>query len=244
MAANKGADAYIAELKARWGYQATWLPGTTVNPGDVGRLNKQKLVIETDLAALGIRFTVSESQAENEYQFSSQTVSVEAKATAQVTLGPAPTTTLRAEFRSAGGFLFAAYDCAAHRVQRIDALAKEVLRLDEKGDWHPDWFIVTEVIAAGSVITLISESAGAFAEIETRANIVAGSMPIVGLRGAIRLGAHKGLDCKMVSRGHVTPMFLAHGLTGRRRRQPQLDPRGAISAPDSSEPLDLRQVLP
>ncbi len=243
MAANNGVDEYIAELKSRWGYRATWLPGTTVNPGDIGRLDKQKFVIETDLAALGVRFTVTHDQPHPEYQFVSRTVRVKAAATAEAKFGPIPTVTVRAEFHSAGGFLFDACDCTSRRVQRIDMLSKDVLRLAEKGRWNPDWLIATEVVTAGSLVTLISAAAGAFAEVEARADLAAASVPIASLRGALRIGAYKDLECKIVSRGPVTPMFRAHGLAGR-RRHPRLDPRSTDSVVDSDEPLRLRQVSP
>ncbi|MGO9779233.1 MAG: hypothetical protein ACLPQY_05585 [Streptosporangiaceae bacterium] len=241
MAHARGVDAYIAEIKKRSKYRATWLPTTTVTPGDIGRLDGQRFVVETSLAALGISFTVVAGDAEADYEFSSSTVRVQAQAAARLTVAAAPAMTLRAEFRDAGGFLFAAYDCASHRIQRIDVLKEDVLRLYGDGRWDRDWLIATEVVTAESLITLISASAGAFAEIDSRAALTAGPVAITSLRDALRLGTYSGLDYRVVARRRVTPMFIAHRLTGWPR---SLNPRGGTPAPDPGESLDLRQVLP
>jgi hypothetical protein len=174
MPKKTGIDAYIAEVRQRSKYRATWLPTATVNPGDIGRLDGQRLVVETSLAAVGINFTVAQGDAEADYEFSSSTVHLEAEATATATLGMVPTVTLRVGFRDAGGFLSAAYECTSHRVQRIDALNRDVLRLDGEGRWDQDWLIATEVVTAKSLIMLISESADAFAEIDCRADLTSG----------------------------------------------------------------------
>jgi len=241
MSRSTGIDAYIAEVRKQSGYRATWLPTTTVNPGDIGRLHGQRFDVETSLAALGIDFTVTRGGAEADYEFASSTVHVDAGATASAALGQSPAITMRAGFREAGGFLCAAYNCVSHRIERIDTLNHHVLQLESNGIWDDGWLIATEVVTAQSLIILISKAADAFAEIDCKADLA--PVPIIGLRGAFRLGAFSGLNYRTVARRGVTPMFIAHGLTGRRRHT-QLNPRGGAPDSESGEPLTLRQVLP
>jgi hypothetical protein len=243
MSRTTGVDTYIAEVKKRSGYRATWLPTATINPGDIGRLHGQRFIAETSLSALGIAVTVTEGDTSADYEFSSSTVHIEAGAAATAALGATPAATLRIGFRDKDGFFSAAYGCTSTRIGQLDDLNQEVLRLEGQGRWDTSWLIATEVVAAKSAVILISESSGAFAEIDCRAGATAGLAPIASLRGAFRLGAFTGLRYKTVASGRVTPLFIAHGLTGRRHNT-HLNPRGSSGTEqDTGKPRGLH-VLP
>ena len=246
---NTAVKQYTKELYKQFNYLATWLPGTPLNLGDIGVLNKNEFVAISNLKELGIAFEVEEDTTKSDLKYlSNQAVSITTKLA-----GTAPVLNsvlseadagFSVEFSRENAVLFKANGTLSPRIKNQIKLGEEIIERFKKGEWDKNWVVITELIKADSSTIIISSSSNGKIELRAKANISAGNLDIANASLNLEPKFEKDLETNIICGDKLTPLFKASKVKNRWFSDPVfrtrkitpinfLTPKSAIESPES-----------
>jgi len=227
-------EQYTDDLKKRFGYNSTWLPGVPLLLGDIGVIKDN---VFTRLAALEdfeIQFEIREDDTTDDLEYSSQgSVSVAAKLSGSASPQGSTLSNLDAglivEFGSVNSILFKANQTRVHLIKNTIALGDKILQLYRDGKWNKHWVVITELVKAESATILISNQKDAKIELKANANLNAKNLDIADAKFEFSATFHKGLDTKIIAQTGLTPLFKVKGIKTRIFMPPVFKERGLVA---------------
>lgn len=208
-------DIYTSTMLGRFGYLATWFPGTSVIPGLLGIMEGKTFVPKSSIRSLGVRFrTETNRSPEGSLQFASaQGIGVQPKVKGTV-LDIAPTIPkvkagVAVTFGKETGVVFSARGLTVRRVADVLALEKAIWDLWDRFLWNESWVVVTEVLAAAKATILISGGGGAKVELQAQVAAQVGPVDIGDLAAGFKLVSSYGMHTQIVGERGLTPLFRA-----------------------------------
>ena len=228
---------YTDEMKKKFGYIATWLPGTPFILGDIGILNDNVFTHVAFLNDFEIQFDTRVDETGDDIEYSSQgSVSVTTKVSGTVapqgsTLGNIDAGFI-VDFGNENSILFKANQIKTNLIANTAKLGDQILKLYHDGKWNKHWVVITELVSAESATILISNSTNAKIELKANANIEATKLDIADAKFDFGATFSKGMDTKIIAQSGLTPLFKVMALKSRIFLPPIFKSRGI-------EPFDL-----
>ena len=208
---------FANDVYSELGYRATWLPGTKVSLGDVGRIEDGVLTVETTLARLGIAFEAdSDAVPEGTLDYQSKNaVSVVLKAAGSLdgrfkVLTAADAGAL-VEFSRDRAVLMQLQAVTSSRIADQAglkrALLAAVVAADDQRRWQRDWVVVTDVVNAESATILISGGSSSRLELKAAASVAPASL--ADANAGLTMAASNQLSTTIVAERGLTPLYRA-----------------------------------
>lgn len=236
------------EFQARFSRAPVWLPGTSMQVGDIGIIDRGGYLGIGNLADFGIGFEELPSDAKPEYFISSQHASSTDVQGTGVASDPAGTiarieASMQISFTAEKAFVVRAGQVQGKRIADVLKVENEISRRQTVNPfWGKEWIYVQEVVTAQPCIMVVSEASGAKTTIKAT-----GSGP--GLGGFAQLfKAGAGLELsgevsnvQQVVTGERAPlMWRGRWLRGIFKKTWQSRDRGdeAAAIPDLYEDFD------
>jgi hypothetical protein len=247
-------DQYWNEMRGKFSRLPVWLPGTSMDLGDVGVLREQGWEKATDLGSIGISFSRDSSAAMTTYSYSSAggaeiTTRLAAQAGPAVTGIAEGNAALNIRFRRPAAFVLMADDVEVRRIGNLQLVDRAVLEAYQDHGWESEWVYVSEVAIGAPALTVVAASA------EGEATVDLGIAPQVGGTGLGRahaelgFGHRKDLAASFVTtersalmwRGHYVrdPLFRKASIE---ERGPDETPGGAPSVPTTAWVGEIRYL--
>lgn len=210
---------YIRDLRRKFGYQATWTPGTPLKLGDIGVFRKH--VFETidniNNDHFGFDMMVREDDSSEELEFtSSNSVNITTKAEGSIIPTGSPFTIddtgFVVTFGKKGGLVFKAKGVKTQRIMNQSALAKYVKTAFSNGEWSDDHYIITELKTAESATILYAIEKNAEVAIRTKGSFSSESLDIADAGINLEIAFSKSMEIKMVASNGLTPLFKVRGI--------------------------------
>jgi hypothetical protein len=123
-------------------------------------------------------------------------------------------------FGVGGGFELDASGCQTRTVEDHLALGRRLIALAEAGTFDRSLLVVTELVAAQSLLVLISGAEGGEVELQLRASADA-LLPgldehgLASLSGHAEIGRQAGMQVAIIRQGTSTPLFSARRIRRR-----------------------------
>src|SRR5688572_12513976 len=218
---NKGPqEQYTDDLRKRFGYYATWLPGTPLSLGDVGLVKDNVFTRVANIEDFKIKFEKLTDDSPDDLEYSSKgSVSVTAKLSGTVTPEGSSLGKLDAgfivEFQNENSILFKANQAKIGLIKNTNTLGDQVLRLYEEGKWNKHWVVITELVKSESATILISNSANGKIELKANASVDAPKLDIADAKFELGAIFSKGLETKIIAQTGLTPLFKVKGIKTR-----------------------------
>ncbi|MGB1243579.1 MAG: hypothetical protein ACPG49_13710 [Chitinophagales bacterium] len=210
---------YIRDLRKKFGYQATWTPGTPLKLGDIGVFRNH--VFET-IDNIGndhfdFEMLVRNDESAEELDFvSSSSVNVTTKVKGSL----APTgsalsvddTGFTVNFGRKGGLVFKAKGVLTHRIMNQAELARYVKTAFSNGEWEDAHYIITELKEAESATILYSVEKDAQVEIRANGSLSNEALDITDAGASLEVAFSKKMEVKIVANDGLTPLFKVRGI--------------------------------
>jgi len=216
----KTSKKYTRELKKQFGYLATWLPGTSVDLGDIGVLRKNEFTKISNLSDFGIKFEIESDETKSDIEHSSKgAVSITTKASGAVapqgcSLGEVDAG-ITIAFSKENAIFFKANGTTSPSIKDQIALGKKIITLYKKGQWDKDWAIITEKVDSESATILISSSSNGKIELKAKGEMEAAKLDLADAELSFKLTFSKDISTKIVAKESLTPLFKASKVKSR-----------------------------
>lgn len=211
---------YAAEMFKKFGYHATWNPGTPLRLGDIGFFRKQIFTRITDLESLGLSFDIRNDTSKTSlYHASHGGLSITTKLAGNTS--PAGSILLPAdaglivEFTKENSVLFKANNTITISIKDNTRLSEQIIQLYLKNKWEKDWVLITELVKAENATILISNSADGKIELKANANLSAAMIDIADASFRFSTQFSRGLQTQIISAEGLTPLFRSMQLMHR-----------------------------
>jgi hypothetical protein len=210
-------EQYTDEMKRKFGYMATWLPGIPLVLGDIGVVRDNAFTRIASLDDFNINFEIREDETPEDLEYSSKgSVSVTTKLSGAITPPGSSLGNLDAgfvvDFTGANSILFKANKTRTNLIKNTIKLGEEVLSLYREGRWNKKWVVITELVEAESATILISNTKNAKIELKANANIQLTKLDIADASLDLGYTSYKGLDTKVIAQSGLTPLFKVKGI--------------------------------
>ncbi|MEZ4888797.1 MAG: hypothetical protein R3E32_28985 [Chitinophagales bacterium] len=213
---------YIRDLHKKFGYQATWTPGTPLKLGDIGifRNSVFETIDNISNAHFDFEMMVREDDNTEELEFvSSSSVNITTKIQGEVAPVGSPLTLNDAgfmiRFGRSGGLVFKATGVTTQRIMNQAELARFVKTAFSNGDWVDGHYIITELKVAESATILYSVEKNAEVAIRANGSISTDSLNIADAGASLEIAASKSMEVKIVASDGLTPLFKVRGIRVR-----------------------------
>ncbi|KMQ72534.1 hypothetical protein ACM44_00010 [Chryseobacterium koreense CCUG 49689] len=208
---------YTDEMKRKFGYMATWLPGVPLKMGDIGVIRDNAFTRIAGLEDFNIGFDIREDETPEDLEYSSKgSVSVTTKLSGTITPPGSSLGNLDAgfivEFSGANSILFKANKTKTNLIKNTIKLGDEVIKLYKEGKWNKKWVVITELVEAETATILISNTENAKIELKANANITLTKLDIADASLDLGYTHYKGLDTKVIAQSGLTPLFKVKGI--------------------------------
>jgi hypothetical protein len=208
---------FANDIYSELGYRATWLPGTKVRLGDVGRIENGVLKVETTLSSLATPFeTDTDAVPEGSLDYQSKSgVSVVLKAAGSLDGRFKALTSADAgalvEFSNDKAILMQLKNVTSQRIANQAnlrrALLSAVVAADDQKRWQRDWVVVTDVVNAGSATIVISGGSSSRLELKASASVAPASLADATARLTTVIADQ--VSTKIVAESGLTPLYRA-----------------------------------
>lgn len=214
-------EQYTDELKSKFGYYATWLPGRPLSLGDIGVFTDNVFTRLRGLEDAGIKDwdTLPDPSAEDLEYHSVGNVSVTTKLSG--TISPQGISLANAdaglivEFGHENSILLKANQTRTPSIKDTVKLGEQVLKLYMEDKWDKKWVVVTELVTAESATILISNTKTGIIELKANANIDAINIDIADAKFQFSAIFFRGLETKIIAQSGLTPLFKIMGIKTR-----------------------------
>lgn len=230
---------YARQMSARFGYLATWSPGSPLALGDVGFYEDNIFRQVTTLANLGIKFTPRLDATNDARECTSgNDLSVVIKVSGEILADSKlleADVGIRVEFGSRNAFLFRGVSCLESSIDDKNAVHREVIARYEAGDWKKDWVMVDEVVECRSGRVIISQSNKALVEFKGKGGAALTGWELANLGASVEVANKIGSMFDTTATAGMTPLFRASRL-----RHTFLSPKVGVGAVRSFAPRPVR----
>jgi hypothetical protein len=233
-------DNFWDEFQERFSRAPVWLPGTPMEVGEIGVVDRRGYLRVAHLRDYGIGFQSEPSPVRSEYSVTSSTATMQdvggsasaADPTAAVASGQVA---MRVAFSGAGGFVVRCKSVTGTRITDVVAVERQILDKHETEPfWKREWIYVQEVVTAEPCILIVSARSGAQATISAAADAGAGSFAQILDAGlGLTLSDQSSIDQYVATPQRTPFMWRGRWLRGVFRRR--FISRGAL---DESEQAD------
>lgn len=213
-------EQYTDELSDEFNYLATWLPGTQIRLGDVGRLQRDRFEFVTTLADMGIPFTVRAFGGPTDYQYVSARgadIAFDASAQATEAVGAPATGAAKVSvlFKRANAIVFVAAGCTTSLLDNQHDLGTQLIQRHQAGSFPKDYVVVTELVTAASATILISASDSARMDIAASAQLAPTGISLADASAGLKVVSSSGIATQILSQTSLTPLFRASAVRRR-----------------------------
>jgi hypothetical protein len=217
-------ERYTDAIEAQLQYLGSWPTTSAIAVADIGVIEGRSFVAQATLADLGVEVAVQTDERRRDVGYATGAeVSAGALVGAEAPLHPGTSAAARVnvEFTARNAILMRAEGCRNERVERLDLLKGELLRLHREGRWPIEWIAVSEVVHAERLITLIAEAKGASVELGVSAGIDASSISLAEGQGRISV-LRRSEGVLFETSEQATPLYRALCLRKRSLRKPRV----------------------
>ena len=224
-------EQYTDDLKKKFGYYATWHPGTPLQLGDIGILSDNVFNRIGNVKKHGIDFEIRKDDTYEDLEYSTKgSVSITAKFAGTAAPQGSTLATVDAgmiiEFGNSNAIYFKAGKTKTNLIENVIQLGQEILRLFEEGKWNKKWVVITELVEAESATVLISNSSNAKIELKAKGNINAPTIDIADAEAEFTATFYKGMDTKIIAEKGLTPLLKVKGIKTRIFSKPHFELKG------------------
>lgn len=203
---------YTNELYKKFGYYATWMPGTPMELGTIGIMDGKVFVKRTHLRNLSIAFDTDEDPSRDDLDYTSETgVTFTPKVSGTIPSAGSVLTQADAgftvEFSREKALLFKVKGAQYVSIRDQEKLGREIARLKEEGKWKKEWVVIVELVKADSATILISGSANSKIELKANANIGATKLDIADASLELGIAISKSMSTNIIAEQGLTPLF-------------------------------------
>lgn len=235
---------YTAELNDKFGFLATWLPGTRLRLGDVGILKRDRFEFVTTLDDLGIPFKIRDISGAADYHYvSSKGVAINfhgnGKAESPGAAVASAASDVSINFTRANAVVFAATGCKTTLIERQDQLGRSILERYQAGNWPGEHVLVTELVTADSATILISGDDSAKVDLAARAKIATAGFSLADPSLELQVASSVGVATQILAASQLTPLFRASAVRRRIFSAPSFQTRSADSVERSNDEVLL-----
>ncbi len=193
-------DDFWDEFVNKFDRAPVWLPGTKMDLGEIGKIDRRGYLRVASLSDFGINFNPEPSSAQTEYFVASEHASaqdVEVKAGASVPAAGAHVEAgMEMSFSAACAFVVRVAGVEATKITNVREVEDAIRRRHAVNPfWEKDWIYVQEVVTAQPCIMVVSE--GAKAKVSVKAS--GSGSGVAGFAGLFKAGA--GLSLTQDSTG-------------------------------------------
>jgi len=243
----KTSKMYTNELKKQFGYLATWLPGTPIALGDIGKMDDNVFTKISNLSDLGISFETQQDDTPSDIEHNSQgAVSVSFKAAGSAappgsSLGEVDAG-ISVSFSKENAILFKANGTTSPSIKNQISLGQEILKRYDAGDWDKSWVVVTEVVNANSATILISGSADSKIELKAKGSVEVVKIDIADADLGLETTTSKDLSTKILAEKSLTPLFKVSKVQKKFFKDPGFEISKSIKLPGEKEDVIFGEV--
>jgi hypothetical protein len=208
-------DVYTSTMLERFGYLATWYPGTQLGLGLIGVLEGKTFVPKSSIRTLGVRFaTTRDPSTDKKLQFkSSKSIQLHTKLKGSVTniapSIPKARAGVAVSFGKETGVVFSASGLGATRIADVLALEDAIWDLWDRFLWDESWIVVTELLSAKKTTILVSEGGESKVELQASGSAKAGPIDVGDLTVGFKVVSSSGMHTQIVGESGMTPLFRA-----------------------------------
>ena len=215
-------------------YFANFPPNSPVALGDYGVLKDGIFDRQGSGEFLGVRPEVIAAGKAGTIQFTTgDDVTVTLRGAGHVDVpGAEAQADVSIRFGNKGGVFFAAAGCQIVEFDDEKLTGDRVLEAFIAGNWKPEWVLVTRIVKAKALNLLVSEAAGAYADLD-----VAGTTTVnfTDVRSAAKFTIKKSrsIGCQFIGNRETVPLLSLLGVRKRPFRTPYLEHLGAQPPPEN-----------
>jgi hypothetical protein len=219
-------EEFWQEFQIRFSRSPVWLPGTTMELGDIGVADRTGFVQIARLSDFGIGFQPVDSKPDAEYFVTSESAQTEDFTVGATTADPTATVTsvavgMRMTFSDAHGFVVRAKAVRGTRIGDVLAVEREIRRQHAEAPfWEKNWIYVQELVTARPCIMVVSAAEGGSATVSATAS--AGLTNFVQLLDAgvgLTLSDRKSIDQYITTPKRAPLMWRGRWLRGVLRKK-------------------------
>lgn len=202
-------------------YFGQWFPNSVIELGTVGEVEDGYLFRpKTTLEKLGVPFSIKEDASPSPLNLvSSEGAKIIHKLSGTLNRElpsiPEASAGLAVEFTKCGAFVIKARETFEPRIEHLQDIEAEVLRLREQGIWQSRWAVVHQVVKAPFASILVSVSANSRLELTALAAIDVGPVQLGDARVQLASTSESGTRVEFLDARDTTPLFQLLGLKRR-----------------------------
>ncbi len=197
---------YQSEMHDNFGFFATWLPGDTIEVGDVGTIERGQFRKVTSLEELNIKFEVASAQSTQDVNITSSSgVAVKSSVSAQHSgLGEAGVTV---DFSKEGAFLFSGSNLVQHTISYRMATTESLIRSFKDGKWKSEWLLVDRLYTCDRAVVLVSEGSNAQVVLSLDNQNLAKSPSVVDPKLDFSVASISGKVVQVLGKSGLSPLY-------------------------------------
>jgi hypothetical protein len=183
------------EFQERFSRAPVWLPGSQMELGDIGIIDRRGWLRVAALGDFGIEFDVTPSEVKSDYSVNSTSATTDDFAIEASLEDPAANlasigTALRVNFSESGGFVVRARRVEASRIKDVLEVENRIRDLHARNSfWQRRWIYVQEIVTAKPCILMVAGASGSSATLRAEGRAGLGS-----LLEAMDAGSHATLS--------------------------------------------------
>lgn len=223
---------YLRALHKKFGYRATWSPGTPLKIGDVGVINGDGVFSPVGtLESMGITGAdVRPGSTLESLNFNSSSgVSIALKASGQA----APTGSHLTEAEAGFSISFSKESAIVFRASNpkeeiilTGNIGQQILQKYENGEWNKDYVVITSLVSAEATTVIISGESGGQIDISASGKADVSDADLASADGSLDVKWSNKISEQIVGKSGLTPLYRVHGIEKRWFRDGRFVPRG------------------
>jgi hypothetical protein len=169
------------EFQERFSRAPVWLPGSHMELGDIGIIDRRGWLRVAALVDFGIEFDVTPTDVKSDYSVNSASATTDDFAIEASLEDPANLasigTALRVNFTESGGFVVRARRVQASRIKDVLGVENQIRDLHARSPfWQRRWIYVQEVVTAQPCILIVAGASGSSATLRAEGRAGLGSL--------------------------------------------------------------------
>lgn len=151
---------YQEEMHDNLGFFATWLPGDTIEIGDIGVLEGGRFRRMASAKDFGMNLHVTPGSAAQDVQYtSSKGTKIGTGVNADV--ANVANAAIKIDFSRAGAFVFHAAQLRLHRLENRAEVGQQIVQAYRDNKWNKDWLMIEALHTADAATIIVSEDSSA-----------------------------------------------------------------------------------
>ncbi len=210
---------YIRDLRKKFGYQATWTPGTPLKLGDIGIFRNHVFETVDNISNKNFDFEmlVREDDTDETLDFvSSNSINI----TSNISGNVLPTdssvslndTGFDISFGKKGGLVFKAEGVRTQKIENQGALARFVKTAFSNGEWGNGHFIITELKIAQSATILYAVEKNGKVAIRANGSVEKQALQLTDAKAGLEITSSNSMAVQIVASDGLTPLFKVRGI--------------------------------